>query len=135
MSTVKNRQISVFYGTPTNAEERKMLRSAGFIHVTGLIARTPNMDESYVIGERLTPTDHGRWDQNNSKIVLVTPGGEVWLTAASAEDPAEVEACKKRFAPNGQGAFVPLSNGEQVEQFHLFCRVADPNHEFVVQAG
>jgi hypothetical protein len=135
MSTVKSQQVSVFYGTPTTPAERKMLHDAGFVHVTGLTVQPPHNAESYVIGERLTPANHGKWDQNNSKIVVVTTGGEVWLRAGGAEGPACVEEVKKQLAPNGRGAFVPLSNGETVEQYHLFCRVADPNHGFVVQAG
>lgn len=125
----------VFLGTATSASARQQLRDAGFVHVTGLpVYDWQTKELAYHIGERLSEDQLGKWDQNNSLIVLVTTGGEVWLRAAN-NDFESIRAVVEDFAPNGKGAFVPLSNGEKVSTFQLLQRMANPNSGLAVQAS
>ena len=130
---VRNEFNGIFIGTPTNLQTRKILRDAGFVHVTGLATYNHSTDDFYIIGEKLTEEELGRCDSNNGLTVLVTEGGEVWLKAgppASWDSQVIVE-----LAPNGRGAFVPLSNGEQVSPYDLLHRINDPSYNIFVPAS
>lgn len=131
---VRNEEYGVFTGTPTNGPTRKILRDAGFVHVTGLryFALDPLDTDDHFIGEQLRPDELGRWDSNNGMTVLVTEGGEVWLKAGFISASSQVI---KELAPKGCGAFVPLSNGEHVSQHDLLRRMHEPNYQLAVPAS
>ena len=104
------------------AEQRTMLRELGFVRVDGLMAH------SQVTGKyEITPETErvGRWDYNNGTFVVVTMDGEVWIgrRPVSASDYESLTLS----CPNGQGAFVPCSNGEKVGMHDLLDRLADPD--------
>jgi hypothetical protein len=124
----------VFNGTPTNVEERKVLRDAGFVHVTGLRYHSLHSVEhkTYFIGEQLRSGELGRWCSNNGLTVIVTVGGEVWLKAGHASSDSQAIS---EFAPHGNGAFVPLSNGEQISHIDLMFRFDNPNYDILVPAS
>ena len=127
-----------FSGRATSAEERKLLREAGFVHATGLsVSYGPSIllspkEDGYIIGEKLTIDQVGKWDYNNGITVIVTTGGEVWISATLPKSNliARQEALN-RLCPHGKGAFVPLSNGETISAHVILERVADPNHGLV----
>lgn len=125
--------------TPTTEEERKILSEAGFIHVTGLVAighayrnvvtTGSPFAKKYRIGENMGPEWRGRWEHNNRRLAIVTPGGEVWLAYAETDHEIEarqVRACE-RLAPNGEGVFVPCSNWEHIRFDELLHRAANPD--------
>lgn len=124
------RQMTVFEGTPTTKEERDALRAAGWVHVTGLqvydLGKNATEEPSYVIGEKITLDDCGKRNANNSKEVLVTPGGEVWIRAWSEGMNDLATPTEERLAPE-RGGFVPLSNGERVGSHELMARFANPD--------
>ncbi len=115
---------------PTDEMERALLRSAGYIHVTGL--QYASRLHGNVAGiPTPKPRDLGRWDMNNSTDVIVTTGGETWLAKHSNESfsqlDEQIRQARKTLAPNGQGVFVPCSNGEVLGWFDTIRRHADPN--------
>lgn len=125
---------TIFTGTPTNHHERNLLTDAGFVHVTGLRYWHPDgvSHEDHFIGKNLRSEELGKYDHNNSMNVIVTIGGEVWIKAgACPDDRSDVILA---MAPNGCGAFVPLSNGEQVSHHDLLMRISDPNYNIFVPA-
>lgn len=111
-----------------------MLQRAGFVHVTGLETSDSAVGRGYRIGESLRFDQVGHWDYNNGLTVVVTPGGELWLTSgqigAGMYDLGLEETSEGRIlrelCPNGRGAFVPCSNGEHVSMHDLLLRVRDP---------
>jgi hypothetical protein len=117
----------VFTGKKSLPAVVEELREAGFVHVTGISTLCSRDSDGYLIGSRLNPQDFGKWDHNNGTVVLVTEGGEVWLAADSGGSAGRaLEEMAKRHAPKGQGAYVPLSNGERVSAHDLLRRVASP---------
>lgn len=128
-----NNTSRVFTGTPTSEERRKALTDAGFVHVTGLSTYTHAWKREYVIGEKLTTEDVGKWDSHNGMMVLITNGGEVWLRAAPNSE--KIRGVLKAFAPNGQGAFVPLSNGEVIEAHEILTRIVDPYSGLIMKTS
>lgn len=125
---VRTRKTTEFFGTPTTREERKLLQEVGFVHVTGMEACGPEAKNSYVIGENIKPDEYGCWNRNNGKTTIITTGGEVWLRGGAFERNEAMEAVMNKFAPHGKYGFVPLSNGEVVDQHLLLCRIADPGY-------
>lgn len=116
----------------TTEGEQWLLRECGFIHVTGL--RTHNHahpgDKGYRIGENVPLRQAGRWDSNNGKMVIITIHGEVWLAVADRGGPVRGGTLKtlvSQLAPNGQGAYVPCSNGEEIGTHALLARAANPD--------
>ncbi len=127
--TTEEKRI-IFTGTPTTEEERKKLQSLGFVHVTGLHAYGAH-SQPYIIGEKITEKDHGKWGHNNGVCSLVTTGGEVWIRTEF------VSIAKKeleQLAPNGEGAFVPCSNGESPPLIDLLNRMKSPGFGIVVKS-
>lgn len=117
---------------PTSQDERKLLQAAGFVHVTGLVATSfMNSSDTKPIGHDLHPRDLGRFGSNNSTDVVITTGGEVWLashTDGSISLKSElINTVLTELCPNGIGAWVPCSNGEQLNYRDLLKRVADPD--------
>ena len=95
------------------------LRGWGFVHVTGLPTWNLFGRPNYVI--QAHQSELGCWSHNNGKVVVVTPDGEVWLGIWGGH------SCPlSKFCPNGIGAFVPCSNGEQIPMLLLLTRVKDP---------
>lgn len=130
---LRTRHQLFFSGPRTPEGIRNLLRMNGFVHVTGLKVTTRSGDDEYVIGEH-PHFKCGHWDRNNGKLAVVTKEGEVWIrSTVSPEREGKLETAPlqgliQMAAPNGQGAFVPLSNGEEVD-FHLFlARIADPDY-------
>lgn len=143
-----------FIPTEANAARAKELQAFGFVHVTGLPTHSPHDDAqraaNFARAEALASVGHGkrpegfialgevryfiqahqrslgRHDYNNGMSVIVTPDGEVWLRAGGDYYGAMGENPYFKFCPNGGGAFVPCSNGEQVRMHHLLRRVANP---------
>jgi len=120
----------VFTGTPTSKDERKVLREADFIHVTGL--HTFGVNES-LIGENLSPEWYGKWNAMGNVCVIVTEGGEVWMRTSRLLD--QVHSVLDDFCPNGSGGFVDCANGEQIATRSLLDRLRDPSFGLVVPAG
>src|SRR3989344_3284465 len=111
------------------------LMAAGFVRVDGLIARYPFGGEEYVIyGDS---AQFGRWEQRGGFFSLITTHGAVWLRPVYWRGlKQEQETFAKiisDFAPNGQGAFVPCSNGEYIEPYYLLCRASNPWYEMPVE--
>ena len=96
----------------------KELMSTGLVHVTGLPV-TRGDEECGPIQTRRNELAHH--DANNGKVVLITEDGEVWIGVGSD---AQHEMCLK-YARE-MGAFVPCSNGEQIETHLILARIADP---------
>ena len=101
-------------------EKLAALASLGFVHVTGLKVHGPMKGQEKEI-EAMTKELVGRWDTNNGKVVLVTLDGQVWLGKGLLPNELVAELC-----PNGQGAFVPCSNGETIWLNEILDRLAYP---------
>jgi len=130
---LQTRHQLFFSGPRTPEGIRNLMRMNGFVHVTGLGTKTRSGENEYTIGEH-SNMKCGYWDRNNCKLVVVTKEGEVWLRSTVSPEregiieTAPLQGLINMAAPNGQGAFVPLSNGEEVD-FHLFlARIADPDY-------
>ncbi len=128
--SVSTEQVTVFQGIPTTQEQRQVLRDAGFVHVTGLQVYDHKGSPDYVIGEKVRQSELGSSGYNNGKFVVVTVGGEIWLAVLREGIPEHI---RREFCPNGSGAFVPLSNGEEVSQKCLLERFADPSTGLLVR--
>lgn len=107
--------------TPTTSEVRSALRRHGFIHVTGLEMVGIDQRRSYIEPEA---KHFGRWDHNNGRLVVYTIGGECWLRYGGKISDA-VQEIVRDLCPNGEGAFVPCSNGEQLFSGEWLTRLAD----------
>lgn len=128
---VQHENLIAFTGSKTSDQERAILAKAGFVHVTGLRCYR-GQDEEYFIGANVRPEELGHWEHNNSMNVIVTTGGEVWIMAGTYPD--QGSEVISDLAPNGRGAFVPLSNGEQISHHDLLRRVRDPNYNIFIPA-
>ncbi|MDD3486954.1 MAG: hypothetical protein PHF35_01075 [Candidatus Moranbacteria bacterium] len=113
----------------TTPEQRARLVAAGFLRVDGL-----KTDGGYIIEPRVSHL--GRHDSNNGKTVIVTEGGEVWLAVYSS--PTSLPDWERRgsslraelyreLCPEGTGANVPCSNGEELNFRDVLCRLANPD--------
>lgn len=109
----------------TTEDQREKLAIAGFVHVTGLTAFGLGEEKS-VIGENLPARSLGKFDSNNGKVVVVTIGGEVWL-GSTMQNPHRAKLVIE-FCPNGRGAHVPCSNGEQLGMNDVLNRLANPDY-------
>lgn len=110
--------------TLTQKEIAQHLRGAGFVHVTGLPYRDLWREDGSPVEGRIKPvrSQCGRWDYNNGKTVVVTTGGEVWLSAGEAIGDLRISD----ICPKGLGAFVPMSNSDEIDPHSLLHRVRDP---------
>ena len=126
---IKEESRVIFKGTPTTEKERKELQSLGYVHVTGL-RTVGDHQEPYIIGEKITENDFGKRGSNNGVFSLNTKGGEVWIRTGFVS--IRVDKLNE-LAPNGEGAFVPCSNGERVAMSDLLKRIADPGFGIVVE--
>jgi len=116
----------------TNTEERGYLRTAGFVHVTGLRYTAGSLNSGGKLVPTPRPVELGRHGSNNGVDVIVTPGGEVWLamfTSGSRLDTEQVRLTVRTFAPNGPGAHVPCSNGETLSMRDVMKRHGNPDWE------
>jgi len=126
MSNIKEETRVIFKGTPTTEKERKELQLLGYVHVTGL--RTiGDKNKPYIIGEKLTVKNYGTRGNNNGVFSLITNGGEGTGFVGIRTDKLN------EFAPNGEGAYVPCSNGERVSMRDLLNRIADPGCGIIVE--
>ena len=110
----------------TSGGQRAKLALFGFVRVDGM----PVPELRHRIDDRMYAAHHelGRHGYNNGKIVIVTPGGEVWLAVLHG-DHHRYQELYDELCPNGKGALVPLSEGEQVDSDHLLQRLSDPDWE------
>ncbi|MDO8571422.1 MAG: hypothetical protein Q7R79_01985 [bacterium] len=109
--------------------EKELLQSAGFVRITGLQIHSLN-GESSRIEKETDITRLGKYDQNNGKVVIVTEHGDIWIGAFQGLDrdqDRQMSVTIREFAPNGKGAFVPLSNGEICSTHDLLIRAGNPN--------
>jgi len=126
----------IFEGVTTPPAQREALRHLGFVHVTGLLYTScPDwcVEEGEVLHIEAQEGDLGRFSHNNGLTVVVTEGGEVWLRSAVTPLPEEWAELREELCPNGEGAFVPLSNGEGVSPQDLLARVVDPGADIYVR--
>jgi len=102
------------------------LRKAGLVHITGLPVCHPGDTGQHGDAEHLIQASFDQLGQggvNNGKVVLITPGGEVWLGVYKAK----TYSATREYATVGNGsAFVPCSNGETIYPTYLLERIADP---------
>ena len=118
-----------FTGIKTSPDDRKRLRDNGFVHITGLgvYERPGGTCANYNVGEKLTNQDLGKWNRNNGRMVIVTIGGEIWLSGEPTNLPQLIPLLRE-LCPNGQGGFVPCSNGEEIATFLFLQRSQDPDY-------
>lgn len=119
--SIEVRSVTAFTGTKTSDADRAHLKEYGFVHVTGLRV---SGNGGYIIGDRLKPEGFGKWDYNNGTYVIVTTGGEVWIGLYWDT----LRDLTNELCPNGQGAFVPCSNGEQIAMKDMLQRIANPSY-------
>jgi hypothetical protein len=126
------RTVTELDGCKSSWEERECLANAGFVHVTGLVASFPEGDhrKNYIIGGKTTAREFGTSYSNNSKTVVVTEGGEIWVKAQTGEtsDFDKIHGVVEKLNLERGGTFVPLSNGEETDLHLLLLRVADPDY-------
>ncbi|MFA6295495.1 MAG: hypothetical protein WC666_03675 [Candidatus Paceibacterota bacterium] len=103
----------------------------GYVHVTGLPTNRGHDED----GEsknviKSHPQSLGRYDHNNGVAVVNTMDGEVWIRFSSGNeevlDNSEYANLLGQLCPNGNGAFVPCSNGEAIPSYMVLTRVANP---------
>lgn len=101
----------------TKEGRREWLRTNGFVRVDGLISTGHNggyrISAATVFG--------GKYDSNNGVSVVYT-NNECWIRRGWCDGIRERDLC-----PNGHGAFVPCSNGEQISFWDMMSRIADPD--------
>lgn len=119
----------------TTSEKRVKLAAAGFVRVDGLKTQVGHggIGEGYIIKAEVESL--GRHDGNNGMAVIVTEGGEIWLSVSnSATLPGwERQGTSLRaelyreLCPRGPGAHVPCSNGEGLNWREIIYRLANPD--------
>ena len=126
----------------TTAFERELLKTAGFFHATGLPLKNVRGRE-YTIGEFLPDTWRGSWHHHNGRTVIVTVGGEVWLslgdhlprpdmTQIQSPLPAVIyKLCPNLRQPELESRnfelFVPLAYGEHINPEAVAERIKNPD--------
>jgi len=118
----------------TIAEQRTKLAALGFVRVDGLKTFRPGKVPRgrEIVTIEPSPEYLGHWDRNNGLLVIHTTGGEVWL-AINVSDPIgeersiKTDQLRNELCPNGRGAFVPCSNGEQLSWRELLRRMSNPD--------
>ena len=112
----------------TSPEQRAKLAATGFVRVDGLRMFREGFPEEGVKIE-LSLRHLGHWEHNNGMTVIVSEAGEVWLAVGSAtqERSKKMEQLVGELCPNGRGAFVPCSNGEELRPSDILERMADPD--------
>jgi hypothetical protein len=104
---------------------RKTLVDLGFVHVTGLPTLNFCGGLGYTIESPSLTRNWGRYDYQNFVQVVVTTEGEVWIRWI--RDDFLSDDVVSTIAPNGRGAMVPCSNGQQINSEHLAARMKDPD--------
>ncbi len=101
----------------TKEGRREWLRSNGFVRVDGLVKNGHNG------GLRIAVMRwwNGKYDSNNGVSVVYTDD-ECWIRRGFVDEIRDPDLC-----PNGHGAFVPCSNGEQISFWDMMSRIADPD--------
>lgn len=102
-----------------------MLMGSRFINITGLPYSHSFCPEDDGKTIQANHSEYGCWDYNNGICVVVTEEGRVWIRFSCKH-----ERFMKRVAPNGRGAWVPLSNGESIDSVQLLQRLHDPLCDF-----
>jgi hypothetical protein len=110
---------------PTTAGQREVLQRLGFVHATGLREIGGRSTAGVIIGDNLPARYVGRWDHNNGRQCVTTLGGEVWIRTSSKKGMNEQEITD--LCPNGQGCYVPCSNGESIAFDDIMRRLVDPD--------
>lgn len=100
----------------TREERREFLRTNGFVRVDGL------KTQGHLGGNVITVPAKwaGRYDSNNGVTVVYTVDAECWIRRGFFDG-------VRKLAPNGAGAFVPCSNGEQIAFWDMMSRIANPD--------
>jgi hypothetical protein len=116
----------------TDLHQRSMLRDAGFVHITGLrITRSPVLGEPYV-GFDLEAAALGTYWQEDGASVIVTEGGEVWISRI-----AETKANEKNILGAIHEVFCPRGENDDAQtnvdlsydsEENLLRRMADPDY-------
>lgn len=113
-------------------KEQKQLQAAGFVHVTGLLMQIKN-SEGLVPAPR--PEEYGRFKVTPSLVGIVTLGGEIWIVMRdSSTTPAmndAIAAVVRTFAPHGNGAPIPGTNGERFIPADILRRINNPYWEAI----
>ncbi len=126
----------------TTSFERQLLKLAGFFHATGLPLKNVRGRE-YTIGEFLPETWRGSWHHHNGRTVIVTMGGEVWLSLGehmSCPDMTQIQGllpaaiyklCPRLRQPElgsrNFELFVPLAYGEHINPEAVVERMKNPD--------
>lgn len=92
------------------------LKEDGLVHVTGLQLHNPTTLKITAYEPSL-----GRYGLSNTKVVLVTECGQVWMGACFPDQDLVENLC-----PKGGGAFVPCSHGEVLDMDDLLRRFLYP---------
>lgn len=69
--------MALFKPLPPEILER--LRTLGFVHISGLTHYRFNGSGAEKTHVEIYQTHFGKWQMNNSKIVIVTSDGQIWL--------------------------------------------------------
>ncbi|MFA6193284.1 MAG: hypothetical protein WC726_00270 [Parcubacteria group bacterium] len=119
----------------TTPEQREKLAVAGFVRVDGL--KTDHAYGGTGEGQIIKPEVEalGRHDSNNGMVVVVTEGGEVWLSVGNSATLAVWERhgasaraeLYRELCPRGAGTFVPCSNGEGLNWREIIYRLTNPD--------
>jgi hypothetical protein len=118
-------QSIVFEGQVSSPEDVRDLRTAGFVHITGLVHYSRNgMKQQYRVGENLQEDEKGIYHSNNGMMVVITTGGEVWLRSRQDKEPSK--EMLNRICPNQGSAYVFLSNADTIDVHDILDRVANP---------
>ncbi len=115
---------------PTSPVQRAQLAALGFVRVDGLRAVEPWKAEEASEEDIVTANAKalGCYDGNNSRVVITTLGCEIWLAYhPGGEFWAKIKSITAELCPNGQGAFVPCSNGEELSFDSVMARLSNPD--------
>ena len=115
---------------PTSQEQRAQLAALGFVRVDGLRAVVPWSPKEASKEDIITADARalGCYDGNNGRVVITTLGCEVWLASSpGGEFWTKIKPIAAELCPNGQGAFVPCSNGEEICFEKIMARLSNPD--------
>lgn len=108
---------------------------AGFVRVDGL--KTDHGYGGVGEGRLINPEANalGRHDSNNGMSVIITEGGEIWLSVSNSASLADWDRqgrnpradLYRELCPRRTGAFVPCSNGEGLNWREILYRLANPD--------
>ncbi len=112
----------------TTLEQRRSLFEIGYVHVTGLTEFKGWRKR--VIGFGLKISDVGRWTVQDGISVIVTLGGEIWISASYPENEHKHRELFTMLAPRQQRIEPPpCTNGWHVPTIEVLRRLANPDCE------